>query len=140
MTEISDYIIKEINPLCTDESIETAQDLFLEFPYSHFPIVENGIYIGCIGAHDVELLDHDMKIGDFRYTFERFFARKDTMWLDVLEVLPRTKPIWFRYWTTTTTIWVITKWTTSSVFSTKPHFYGKKAVSLSSKKAQKNTA
>ncbi|MPT36454.1 MAG: acetoin utilization protein acuB, partial [Flavobacterium sp.] len=37
MTEISDYIIKEINPLCTDESIETAQDLFLEFPYSHFP-------------------------------------------------------------------------------------------------------
>jgi hypothetical protein len=89
MTEISDYIIKEINPLCTDESIETAQDLFLEFPYSHFPIVENGIYIGCIGAHDVELLDHDMKIGDFRYTFERFFVRKDTMWLDVLEVFAK---------------------------------------------------
>lgn len=89
MTEITEYINKEVNPILIEDSVEVAQDLFLEFPYSHFPVLEDGVYIGCASADDVELLDSDRKIGEFRYTFERFFVRNTTNWLDVLEVFAK---------------------------------------------------
>lgn len=89
MTEITEYINKEVNPICIEDSVEVAQDLFLEFPYSHFPVLEDGVYIGCASAEDVELLDSERKIGEFRYTFERFFVRSTTNWLDVLEVFAK---------------------------------------------------
>lgn len=89
MTEITDYINKEVNPILIHDTIELVQDLFLEFPYSHFPVLEDGIYIGCASAEDVELLDGDRKISEFRYTFERFFVRNTMNWLDVLEVFAK---------------------------------------------------
>ncbi|ESU29497.1 CBS domain-containing protein [Flavobacterium limnosediminis JC2902] len=89
MTEISEYINKEVDPIHIEDSIESVQDLFLEFPYSHFPVLEDGVYIGCASADDVELLDSDRKIGEFRYTFERFFARDTMIWLDVLEIFAK---------------------------------------------------
>ena len=89
MTEITDYINKEVNPILVHDTVESVQDLFLEFPYSHFPVLEEGIYIGCASADDVELLDADRKISEFRYTFERFFVRNTMNWLDVLEVFAK---------------------------------------------------
>nr|WP_294933942.1 CBS domain-containing protein [uncultured Flavobacterium sp.] len=89
MTEITDYINKEVNPILVNDTVESVQDLFLEFPYSHFPVLEEGIYIGCASADDVELLDGDRKISEFRYTFERFFVRNTMNWLDVLEVFAK---------------------------------------------------
>jgi predicted transcriptional regulator len=89
MTEITEYINKEVNPIFIQDTVELVQDLFLEFPYSHFPVLEDGIYIGCASAEDVELLDSDRIIGEFRYTFERFFVRKTMNWLDVLEVFAK---------------------------------------------------
>lgn len=89
MTEISAYINKEVAPINIENTIEMVQDLFLEFPYTHFPVIENGIYIGCANADDVALLDNERKIGEFRYTFERFFVRSSMAWLDVLEVFAK---------------------------------------------------
>lgn len=89
MTEITEYINKEVDPIQIEDSIEMVQDLFLEFPYSHFPVLEDGIYIGCASAEDVELLDGDRKIGEFRYTFERFYARVTMIWLDVFEIFAK---------------------------------------------------
>src|SRR5688572_10855754 len=89
MTEITEYINREVDPIHIEDSIEMVQDLFLEFPYSHFPVLEDGTYIGCASADDVELLDGDKKIGEFRYTFERFFARDTMIWLDVFEIFAK---------------------------------------------------
>lgn len=89
MSEITEYINNEVEPILIEDTIETVQDLFLEFPYSHFPVLEEGVYIGCASAEDVELLDSDRKIGEFRYTFERFFARDTMPWLDVLEIFAK---------------------------------------------------
>ncbi|HSD14784.1 MAG TPA: CBS domain-containing protein [Flavobacterium sp.] len=89
MSEITEYINNEVEPILIEDTIETVQDLFLEFPYSHFPVLEEGVYIGCASAEDVELLDSDRKIGEFRYTFERFFARDTMPWLDLLEIFAK---------------------------------------------------
>lgn len=89
MSEITEYINNEVDPIHIEDTVETVQDLFLEFPYSHFPVLEEGVYIGCASAEDVELLDSERKIGEFRYTFERFFARNTMPWLDVLEIFAK---------------------------------------------------
>lgn len=89
MTEITDYINNNIKPLTTLDPITEAQNLFAEYPFSHFPVLEESVYIGCAGAEDVELMDIDKTIADARYTLERFFVRDSNIWLDVLEVFAK---------------------------------------------------
>lgn len=89
MTEITDYINNNIKPLTTTDPITTAQDLFDEYPFTHFPVLEEGVYIGSAGSEDVELMDIDKTMADARYTFERFFVRDSNIWLDVLEVFAK---------------------------------------------------
>lgn len=89
MNEITDFINHDINPLKVSDNIGNAQDIFLEYSFTHFPVTEEGVYIGCVTAEDVELLDPVKKINDFRYHFERFFVRTTMNWLDVLEVLAK---------------------------------------------------
>ncbi|MGX7667141.1 CBS domain-containing protein [Flavobacterium pedocola] len=89
MIEITDYISNEINALSITDRIENAQDIFLEYSFSHFPVLEDGVYIGCINAEDAELLEDNKIINDFRYNFERFFVRSTLNWLDVMEVFAK---------------------------------------------------
>lgn len=89
MTEITDYINNDIKAIAIDESIETVQDFFAELSFSHFPVLENGIYLGSIALDDVETFDTDKNVSDYRYTLEGFYARTNMIWLDVLEVFAR---------------------------------------------------
>jgi len=89
MTEISDYLNNDIKAIDINESIETVQDFFAELSFSHFPVLENGTYLGSIALDDVETFDTDKNVSDYRYTLEGFYARKNMIWLDVLEVFAR---------------------------------------------------
>ena len=89
MTEITDYINNDIKAIAIDESIETVQDFFAELSFSHFPVLEDGTYLGSIALDDVETFDTDKKVSDYRYTLEGFYARTNMIWLDVLEVFAR---------------------------------------------------
>ena len=89
MIDITDFINNKIKPLNTTESVADAQDLFAEYPFSHFPVLENGVYIGCAGSEDIDLMEIDKTMNDMRYTFDRFFVRDTTIWLDVLEVFAK---------------------------------------------------
>ena len=89
MTEITDFLNSNIKALRTTDTVADAQDLFAEYPFSHFPVLENGVYIGCAGSEDTELLDIEKTMDEARYTFERFFVRFNMIWLDVLEVFAK---------------------------------------------------
>jgi CBS domain containing-hemolysin-like protein len=86
MTEITNYITNDFKAIDSQETIVAAQDFLIDLSFSHFPIVEDGIYIGSIAADDLETFDADKKVGDYKYTLEHFFARTNMIWLDVLEV------------------------------------------------------
>ena len=86
MITLFEYINKDISPLKSTDRISEAQDLFAELTYSHFPVSENGIYIGCIRKENAELLNSSDSIGDHKYEFNRFYVRSSMIWLDVLEV------------------------------------------------------
>ena len=89
MTEILNYITNDYKALDSQETIFDAQDRLDEISYSHFPVVEEDVYIGCIIKDDLETFDGDKKVADYRFTLEPFFARTTMIWLDVLEVFAK---------------------------------------------------
>ena len=89
MTEISDYITNDYKAIDSQETIAEVQNFFEEVSFSHFSVLNEGIYMGCIASDDVETFDDDKKVDDYKYTLEGFFARKNMIWLDVLEVFAK---------------------------------------------------
>ena len=85
MDILSDYINNDYKPLDIQESIALAQDFFVDVSFSHFPVMEEGIFVGNLSGEDVETFDSNKKILDYKYTLESFFTQKKDAWLDVLE-------------------------------------------------------
>ena len=89
MRTLSEYINNDFKPIDSNETIENVQDFFIDIAFSHFPVLENGVFIGCIASEDVETFESQKKLSDYRYTVEGFFVRTSMNWLDVLEVFAR---------------------------------------------------
>jgi CBS domain-containing protein len=86
MTEIREFINNDFKALRSNQSVSAAQDFFIEYDFSHFPVTENGVYLGSLSSEDADTFDLDKTIADYRYTLEPFFVRDTTSWLDVLEI------------------------------------------------------
>jgi CBS domain-containing protein len=89
MTEITQYITNDYKAIDSQEIIADVQDFFHESNFSHFPIIENEVYIGNIVCHDVETFDNQKQVFDYKYSLEGFFVRSSMDWLDVLEVFAK---------------------------------------------------
>jgi len=85
MNTLSDYINQDLKPLDIQETVANAQDFFLDVPFSHFPVIEEGVFIGNVSAEDIDTFDFSKKLSDYKYSFEGFFTRKDSVLLDVLD-------------------------------------------------------
>ncbi len=86
MLEITNYINNDFKAFDSGEKVSFVQDFFSDLTFSHFPVIEESIYIGSIAADDVVTFEGNKSIKDYRYTLEGFFARTNMIWLDVLEV------------------------------------------------------
>ena len=89
MNDLKDYITNDYKPIDNQETIGAVRDFFDDLTFSHFPIIEEGVFIGSIVADDIETFDSDKKVSDYRYTLEHFFARTNMIWLDVLEIFAK---------------------------------------------------
>ena len=84
--EITDYILKDIDPLEEQRLIGDAQELFSQTTYSHIPIIREGVYVGCLNENDVHCLEASTRIADHAHMYEVFFVTTETNWLNVVEV------------------------------------------------------
>ena len=89
MNSLNTYINTEIKPLKHSAAIRDAQDLFEEVTYSHFPVTEDGVYIGCVSKESLEFLNATTQLKENRFQFERFSVRSTRLWPDVLEVFAK---------------------------------------------------
>lgn len=89
MRVLSEYINNDFKPFLSGETVADIQDFFADSTYSHFPVLEDGVYLGCISAVDAETFEIQKSIADYRYALEGFFVRTTMIWLDVLEVFAR---------------------------------------------------
>lgn len=87
--EITNYITTDFKAIDSQDTIATVKDFFDDLNFSHFPVVEEGIYIGSIASEDIENFENDKKVIDYRYTLEGFFTKTDSLWLEVLEVFAK---------------------------------------------------
>ena len=89
MRHLSEYINNDFKPFPSSEAVAEIQDFFADSTYSHFAVMDNGVYLGCISAVDAETFETGKTIIDYRYSYEGFFVRESMIWLDVLEVFAR---------------------------------------------------
>lgn len=85
MLQLADFINVKNKPLQSNEPIAEAQNLFLDFEYSHFPVLEDSVFIGSIGKDEAEMLNENQLIAATKYSLHRFFVRENANWFDVFE-------------------------------------------------------
>lgn len=83
--QLENYIINDVKPIDMRDSVGDLQMLFNQLTYSHIPIRQDDVYIGCVSETDAHCFNADQKIDEIRYAAEGFFVRNSTNWLDVLE-------------------------------------------------------
>ena len=52
-----EYIINDIAPFNINTNILEVQDIFNQLTYSHVPVKNDGIYIGCISENDAHCFE-----------------------------------------------------------------------------------
>ena len=67
--EITNYITTDFKAIDSQDSIAAVNDFFAESNFSHFPVLENGIFIGNLSAEDTATFDEDKKV------IEGYFAK-----------------------------------------------------------------
>ncbi len=82
---LSDYIINDLKPIKSSLKCRELKLLFNQFTYSHIPVENDGIYVGCLSENDAYCFDADKSIDEYKYALSGFYVRKNTNWLDILE-------------------------------------------------------
>ncbi|WP_053978155.1 CBS domain-containing protein [Mangrovimonas xylaniphaga] len=86
---LEQYIINDIKPLSLKNKISDLKLLFKELTYSHIPIEDNTVYLGCVSETDAHCFEGSKLVSEVRYAIEGFFVRTSTNWLDVLEAFAK---------------------------------------------------
>ena len=86
---LREYIINDIKPLQSLDSINDVQQFFNQLTYSHIPIKNGDVYMGCISENDAHCFDSSKKISDYTFVLEGFIVRVHAVWLDVLEAFAK---------------------------------------------------
>ena len=82
---LRDFIITDIQPVKSTDSIRDVQEMFNQLTYSHVPVLKDDHFVGCLSETDVHCFEADKTVGDYLYAAEGFHVLIDTIWLDVLE-------------------------------------------------------
>ncbi len=82
---IAQYILNDVTPLSVNDQVKEAQLVFNQLTFSHIPITQDDVYLGCLSENDSHCFDADKIIDEYRYALEQFFVRAHTNWIDVLE-------------------------------------------------------
>lgn len=82
---LKQYIINDIKPIPINSKCRELHMLYNHLTYSHVPIIDNGVYLGCLSETDAYCFDSDKLISEYKYALDGFYVRSSTNWLDVLE-------------------------------------------------------
>lgn len=89
MSEILDFINNDFRPFSLHEETSFVQDFFADNSFSHFPIVDEGVFLGCISAESADAFDGSKSLANFRYTFDVFFGRTEMINLEVMHIFAK---------------------------------------------------
>lgn len=82
---LKEHILNDVGILNISEKIGDVHKIFNQLTYTHLPVEENGVYVGCISENDVRCFENEKTLEDYRYALEGFYLRESNYWLDSLE-------------------------------------------------------
>ncbi len=83
------HIIHTIPVFDIKDTLEEPIHFFKNSIYSHVAVTEDQKFLGLLTENDLDSFEAKKNIEDYRANLELFFARKETSWLDVLELFSR---------------------------------------------------
>ncbi len=87
--QIVSHIIQTIPVFDIKDTMEETIHFFMNSTYSHVAILEDQKFLGLLAENDLVAIEEHHKIENFRHNLELFFVKKETSWLDVLEIFAR---------------------------------------------------
>jgi CBS domain containing-hemolysin-like protein len=87
--DIQEHIITNLPVFDIKDTTEKVLEFFQDSTYSHVAILDDGRFLGLFSENDADGLQPGAKIDEFRYELQSIFVRRETNWLDVLEVFAR---------------------------------------------------
>ncbi|TBW30191.1 CBS domain-containing protein [Gramella sp. KN1008] len=82
---LKEHILNDVEILKLSEKVGDIQKLFNQLTYTHLPVEDNGIYVGCVSENDIRCFENEKTLDDYRYALEGFYVRENNYWLDSLE-------------------------------------------------------
>jgi predicted transcriptional regulator len=83
----NDYILKDITALRLNDSVKSAQNLFKNFPITHFPVVENDKLLGSFSEDDAQTIENKEDVLEsYSYLFSSFFAEEKATALELIKI------------------------------------------------------
>jgi predicted transcriptional regulator len=83
--QLENLIINDLNPVNLNDTVGDVKMMFSQLTYSHIPVKNGNIYVGCISETDAHCFESQKILSDINYALEGFYVRNTTNWLDVLE-------------------------------------------------------
>lgn len=84
MKAVQNLIRQKDKPFNFNTKFEDIALFVEENRYSHFPVVDDGVYMGSIAAIDI-IPSKTKTVGDYRYALLPYFVRQDASWFEVME-------------------------------------------------------
>ena len=62
---IAPYVLNDVSPLSVNDLVKEAQLVFHQLTFSHIPITQDGVYLGCLSETDAHCFDATKPIDDY---------------------------------------------------------------------------
>ncbi|MDP5104956.1 MAG: CBS domain-containing protein [Polaribacter sp.] len=83
----TDYILKDITAIRLNDSIRSAQNLFKNFPLTHFPVVENEKLLGSFAEEDAQTIENKEDfLENYTYLLNPFFADEKATIIELIKI------------------------------------------------------
>lgn len=82
---INDLIINDVTPLSITDNVRRAQSIFSQMTYSHIPVMDENLYVGCMAETDAHCFEPEQGMADIKYSLESFYVDINMHWLEVLK-------------------------------------------------------
>ncbi len=91
MNEIKDVLMTEHQALSKNQTVAEVLSFMEDFEFSHFPVVESGVYLGSVVYDEFLFLEKNKLVNDYLYTTKGFFGYKKDDVLTLLDLFSKNK-------------------------------------------------
>lgn len=76
-------------PFSLDTTFDLVKAFFTQTTFTHFPVVDQGVFLGNISLNDAITVNPKNTVGENRLILQPFFARDTMNWLEILELFSK---------------------------------------------------